>query len=446
MVLINRNQQPPAHKQRSCTSINVPTERRSSYGSSSVRSSSFSCAMGDDDSCSVSSISSHPSISSSFNVSFADTKSRRSSTILSNGPLLPSTLSSMGNPTKTSKPLPRWMLPLIYTFTVFSWIRAIQFRSGSFDVLVSLNSEFESLSSQRSQTWKLLMDAKKNHNNVMKQQKKLKKTQRLFDHEIRMIEELYEADTSDSSDLPEIPPETMAKFKNRKSAGVAASWIEHRQEALLHKIYSLQSHIQEESRQNVIQKYGPGPHRVHFHVLSREARKPGDFIVELASIDKMPHSVETFLDMVASKMWDNSVFYHHVTQHHVVAAAPVSYGTFQSKQHQFQALGFNGTSYPEYHKDYPHEKFTIGFAGTGPNFYINTMDNSDHHGPGGQGHHDLATDADPCFGKIVSGFDIVSTDMVMGRHKGKSPTRWEDFDLTRIASIQLMTNTDQRLY
>lgn len=445
MVLIKRNQQPQVRRHLSASAMNAPKERtKSGYEASTTLSNSISCVMGDDDSCSLSSVSSHPSLNTSFNLPFADNRAKRSSSIIGNGSLLPSTFNSLNNPIKTSRPLPRWMLPLIYTVTVLSWIRAIQYRSGSFDVIRALNSDFLALSSQKSQTWKLLLDAKKNQNNISKQQLQLKRTQRLFGHEMRMIEELYEADTSNAGDLAEIPPETMAKFKNRKSAGVASAWLDHRQEALLHKIYTLQAHIQEESRKRVIEKYGPGPHRVHFNVLSREARKPGDFIVELASIDKMPHAVETFLDMVSSKMWDNSVFYHHLTQDHVVAAAPVTYGTFQSKQHQFEALGYSGTSFPEYHKSYPHEKFTLGFAGRGPNFYINTMDNTDHHGPGGQGHHDLATDADPCFGKIVSGYDVISKDMMTGRHKGKNPTGWEDFDLTRIASIQLMTNTAER--
>jgi cyclophilin family peptidyl-prolyl cis-trans isomerase len=332
------------------------------------------------------------------------------------------------------------MLPLLYALTIFSWIRAIQHRYASVDIMAALDSEIESLTLQKSHTWKLLKEARNNRDGVAKQQKQLKRTQRLFEHEIRMIEELYEADTSEKGDLAEIPEETWAKFQNRKSAGIASSWIEHRQEALLHKIYGLQAHIQYESKLRVLQKYGPGPHLVHFHVLSREGRKPGDFIVELAPLEKMPHSVEMFLDMVTNKMWDNSVFYHHFTQNHVVAAAPVTYGTFQSKQHQFESLGYNGVSFPEYDTTHPHEKFTIGFAGTGPNFYINTMDNTEHHGPGGQGHHDLATDSDPCFGKIVSGFDIIENDMMTGRHKGKNPTGWEDFDLTRIASVTLMSN------
>ena len=367
---------------------------------------------------------------------------KRSSSILSTsaGGLLPSAFKGIGSPVQTGRSVPRWMLPLLYGLTFFSWIRAFQYRCSSFELMAAMDSEMESLTLQKSHTWKMLKEARKNRDGVTKQQKKLKKTQRLFEHEMRMLEELYEADTSEEKDLAEIPEETWAKFKNRKSAGITTSWIEHRQEALLHKIYGLQAFIEQESRQRVIQKYGPGPHRVHFHVLSREGRKPGDFVVELASLKKMPHAVETFLDMVANKMWDNSVFYHHMTQSHVVAAAPVTYGTFQSKQHEFESLGYNGVSFPEYNKDYPHEQYTIGFAGSGPNFYINTMDNTDHHGPGGQGHHDLATDADPCFGKIISGVDIVANDMMTGRHKGHNPTGWEDFDLTRIASVTIMSH------
>jgi cyclophilin family peptidyl-prolyl cis-trans isomerase len=446
MVLINRNQQPTVRRQMSYSGGDLQQDQLIGNDISAVRSNSVSCVMGDDDSCSTSSITSHHSLNSSFNgsFSFGDKLSKRSSRIVSNGPVLPSTFNSMGHPMKASRPLPRWILPLIYTLTIFSWTRAIQYRSSSFDVISNLDIEFAAMSSQKTQTWKLLREARKNRDSIAKQQKKLKKTQRLFGHELRMMEELYEADKSDTSDMAKIPPETMTKFKNRKSAGVAASWIEHRQEALLQKIYNLQAHIQEESRQQVLQKYGPGPHRVLFQVLSREARKPGTFVVELAPVEKMPHSIELFLDMVTNKMWDNSVFYHHLTQHHVVAAAQVTYGTFQSKKHHFEALGYDGIVFPEYHQDYPHKKYTIGFAGRGPNFYINTMDNTEHHGPGGQGHHDLATDADPCFGRIISGIDVVSKDMMIGRHKGKSPTGWEDFDLTRIASVQLLTEPAQR--
>jgi cyclophilin family peptidyl-prolyl cis-trans isomerase len=319
-----------------------------------------------------------------------------------------------------------------------SWVRAIQFHTTSMNVMTTLEAEIEAMTLQNDQSWKLLKETRKSRDALSKQFKKLKRTKHLLSHELKMIEELYEADESSNGTLQEIPPETLAKFKNRKSAGVKSEWVQHRQETLLHKIYHLQAVVQNESKQRVLQKYGPGPYMVHFNVLSNEGRKPGDFVVELAPLDAMPHSIEAFLDMVEDKMWDNSVFYHHRTQGHVVAAAPVSYGTFQSKQHLFESMGYTGVSFPEYSSKFPHEKYTIGFAGNGPNFYINTMDNTDHHGPGGQGHHDLATDADPCFGRVISGVDVIEKDMRIGKHQGRNPTGWQDFDLSRIASIRLM--------
>jgi len=439
MVLINRHQRPPpVQRQMSCPGGLPSSEKLCGSGSHPVSARGNPCAMGDTDACSVSSISNHSyhSLNGSLNGSFSFAENAPKRTSLNSDTLLPSFNSS--KPTVNSnRKLSRWMLPLLYVVTFASWIRAIQYRSTSSDIVVALDAEIGSLSLQKGRTLNLLMEAKKSRGVLEKQQQKLQKTQHLFAHEIRMIEELYEEDNS-GGDLQNIPEETWKEFQKRKSAGVADSWLNHRLEALLHKVYGLQAFLKEESRKRVLEKYGPGPHQVHFHVLSREGRKPGDFVVELAPLDLMPHSIEAFLDMVVNRVWDNSVFYHHLSQGHVVAAAPVSYGTFQSKQHQMESLGYTGVSFPEYSKEFPHQQYTLGFAGNGPNFYINTMDNTDHHGPGGQGHHDLATDADPCFAKVVSGFDVISKDMMTGRHKGRRPTGWEDFDLTRIASVTLV--------
>lgn len=53
----------------------------------------------------------------------------------------------------------------------------------------------------------------------------------------------------------------------------------------------------------------------------------------------------------------------------------------------------------------------MGYPGRpgGPDFYINMRDNSFLHGPGGQVNHysDMVIDADPCFAKVVEGFDVV---------------------------------------
>ena len=44
-------------------------------------------------------------------------------------------------------------------------------------------------------------------------------------------------------------------------------------------------------------------------------------------------------------------------------------------------------AFQEYHPQYPHKLFTLGYAGRpgGPAFYISTMDNTDNHGPASQG-------------------------------------------------------------
>eukprot|EP00388_Colpodella_angusta_P038630 GDKK01044994.1.p2 GENE.GDKK01044994.1~~GDKK01044994.1.p2 ORF type:complete len:103 (+),score=13.11 GDKK01044994.1:3-311(+) len=58
-----------------------------------------------------------------------------------------------------------------------------------------------------------------------------------------------------------------------------------------------------------------------------------------------------------------------------------------------------GLAFQEYHPDFPHKQYTMGYAGrpSGPAFYISTVNNVANHGPASQG---SATEADACFGKI----------------------------------------------
>jgi hypothetical protein len=68
--------------------------------------------------------------------------------------------------------------------------------------------------------------------------------------------------------------------------------------------------------------------------------------------------------------------------------------------------GAMGLAFQEYDARFPHEKYTLGFAGRpgGPEFYISTVDNVANHGPGSQG---SKTEADSCFARVVGGFDVV---------------------------------------
>jgi len=332
---------------------------------------------------------------------------------------------------------PRWVLGVLCLVTAFSWIRAVQYRTTSFEILSAMDAELQSFEFQKQQSAKLLEDTMGIRNSFGKQLYKLKRTQRLFQHETRMLEEMAEMEASSASDNVPIPKKALDKFNKRRSGDVAKKWIEHRNEAILHKIYNLQAYIQEDSRKRVIEKYGHGPHHVVFEVKSREGRKPGKFTVRMAPLSTVPHAIETFLDMVAMKVWDNTILYSHHTQSHVIAAAPIIYGTFKSKDHELESMGFTGVSFPEYSSEFPHKKNTLAFTGMSRNFFINSMDNSDHHGPGAQPHHELEGDADPCFGEIIDGFSVMM-DMQYNRHKGDVPKGWQDYDLTRITSAKLI--------
>jgi hypothetical protein len=59
--------------------------------------------------------------------------------------------------------------------------------------------------------------------------------------------------------------------------------------------------------------------------------------------------------------------------------------------------------------NFPHVKYTLGYAGRpgGPDFYVSTQDNTQNHGPGGQASYEEASEADPCFAKVVPGYEPV---------------------------------------
>ena len=120
----------------------------------------------------------------------------------------------------------------------------------------------------------------------------------------------------------------------------------------------------------------------------------------------MPHSVHYFMEMVATEVWDNTYF-NHIPNHVLLAELKDSEGN--DKTRSFVNAGISALSFPEYNRNYPHNKYTLGFGGRpgGPGFYINTEDNSELHGPGGQGSYDLDEEADPCFAKVIEGHEVI---------------------------------------
>ena len=133
---------------------------------------------------------------------------------------------------------------------------------------------------------------------------------------------------------------------------------------------------------------------------------------------------------------------------HVVQGGPISNHLNRgvNLRKPFQDADLNSVSFQEYHPDFPHKKYTLGYgtweviianffpsfcdfhdhnsfqllsffnffvenllAGRpgGPDFYVSTVDNTVNHGPGGQSSYAIASEADPCFAKVVEGFGAV---------------------------------------
>jgi len=172
--------------------------------------------------------------------------------------------------------------------------------------------------------------------------------------------------------------------------------------------------IQKFSKRQVIEQFGEGPHYVEFQVVvprvteedSHEDEKEpqGDhktFVVEMASLELMPHSVYLFLNQVTEGLLDGSHF--HVNAPHVLLASPID-GHGNHNLEEFEEKMLDHLGFQEYSADYPHSKYTLGYAGkpqAGPDFYINKMDNTIVHGP------NAVNGADPCFARVVKGVDVL---------------------------------------
>jgi len=89
----------------------------------------------------------------------------------------------------------------------------------------------------------------------------------------------------------------------------------------------------------------------------------------------MPHTVYLFLEQVSHKLYDGTSF--HRNAGHVVQAGPTPY--YKNPGHTprklFRDADLMSVSFQEYHPDFPHIKYTLGYAGRpgGPDFYVSTV-------------------------------------------------------------------------
>ena len=189
----------------------------------------------------------------------------------------------------------------------------------------------------------------------------------------------------------------------------------------------LQQNIQLLSRTMLLEKFGPGPHTLDIHLRfdSHKGFADGGILkVEMAPVDEMPHAVYWFLEQVSRKLFDGFSFYQNAG-HVLQAGAVPNFLTPPGNDHRpsedaMKKAGFHQLLFQEYSETFPHDKYTIGFAGRpgGPSIYINTQNNTRIHGPGGQTRYDDPAEADSCFAKIIDGFDLVDRMMTMPVKEG----------------------------
>eukprot|EP00979_Chaetoceros_neogracilis_P007854 scaffold1698_cov279-Chaetoceros_neogracile.AAC.13 len=184
-------------------------------------------------------------------------------------------------------------------------------------------------------------------------------------------------------------------------------------ELVVKKVNTLEKAMQNKAKKEIIEKFGPGPHHVRIEIDFNPEEIPDgtatSFTIEMAPIEFMPYTVNHFLQQVSLGLWNGCSF--HRNAGHVVQGGPISnhLNPGAKVRKGFKEADLGSVVFQEYHKDFPHKKYTLGYAGRpgGPDFYVSTVDNTRNHGPGGQQDYAMKSEADPCFAKVIDGFDAV---------------------------------------
>ncbi|KAL7558377.1 hypothetical protein ACA910_007065 [Epithemia clementina (nom. ined.)] len=187
-------------------------------------------------------------------------------------------------------------------------------------------------------------------------------------------------------------------------------------------------------RHLAVQRFGSvGPHYAELHLSWRQSnhdkhdnadnvRRTASLLVQFASLDLMPATVYLVMQQMELGLWDHGTFY--INAPHVLLAQPSSSSSSSSSTtdvssllalsvspeednenpaanrpllsplERMEQLGLARVPFAEYSEHYPHVRYSLGLGGRllpGPNFFINKIDNTDHHVD------------QPCFAHVVAG-------------------------------------------
>jgi len=249
-----------------------------------------------------------------------------------------------------------------------------------------------------------------------------------------------------------------------------------REMAYRHQIQLLKKATQRESKRTVLERFGPGPHKVQMTfeypppsnnnkgsnkrtkkknkkpIPAEMEGKPKEYniVIDLAPLDVVPHAIHLFLEQVEHGLWNDTSFY--LLGDHIIQGGPkvsreeVESNNTRTSMYAFQEVGLDSLSFSEYSDDYPHTEWTVGFAGRpgGPDIYINLDDNTENHGPGGQQQHTLSEYGDACFGEIVSGREFIESYLLL-HEVYDDGTEWGRYykEPVTITGAVVLTKTNQ---
>lgn len=175
--------------------------------------------------------------------------------------------------------------------------------------------------------------------------------------------------------------------------------LEKREEALIRCIDDLQSHIQESNKFDLIDMYGPGPYQVEVTLSSAAGvdSRSRKFVLEMAPLSTMSHSVHHFLRMVSEGLWEHMSFVQGPNAPNVLHSTPMDMTTATTMNADFENAKLQKLTFSEKSPEYPFGPYKVAFVGRpgGPDFYV-----------AGNQEPLISTDAS-CFATVVSGRDVV---------------------------------------